>query len=219
MQIALTVLLFACCAHAQEQLPDSPQPTAVPATPAPATQPNLKPPTTDGIDPIPPGQPVGVAKPKPDQDFPFPEDSNAPTTLPSEAPKPDASAPPPAASGFSSSETLHDEGSSGESPAPNPTRVKQDVKVAQFYWGLGNYEGSYLRYKDAVVYAPQDPETWFGLAESERMLGKYVKAKQDYQHYLALAPQGSKARQVEKEIAKLPAADKVQPERPGPKVP
>jgi tetratricopeptide (TPR) repeat protein len=122
-------------------------------------------------------------------------------------------------SGFSSSLTLHDEGSGATPVAENPARVKEDAKVARFYWNLGNYEGAYLRYKDAVVYAPQDAEMWFQLAESERQLGRYVQSKKDYEHCAELSPTGNRAKEATRWANKLPDKDKPQPDRPGPKVP
>ncbi len=209
MQLALSLSLLSCCAQAQQQLPDTPQP-APPAATAPVPKPD------DG-DKFPfPGQtqPATSAPKKADDGdkFPFPgEDTSA-----APAAKPEG---PTVPKGFSSSATLHDEGSGSEAPAPDPKRVKEDAKVALFYWNLGNYEGAYLRYKDAVVYAPQDAEMWFHLAETERMLGKNVKAREDYGHYLVLSPNGSRMGEVAKHLKELPTKDKPQPAGPGPRVP
>jgi len=166
---------------------------------------------------------------KPDQaapgknDFPFPEEEEktpAATAPPKDMPPPPPLEPGSSSSSSSSSSSLHDEGSTGTvGGVVDVKRAEQDKSIARFYWNRGNYEGSYLRFKDAVVYAPLNPDMWFGLAESERMVGKNVNARQHYKKYLELAPEGPKAKDSAKMLQTLPDKDKVQPAGPGPRVP
>lgn len=208
----------------------SPPRSDTPAQTEPAKKPDPKdfpfPDSGDSNAKKPPAAQPGQAKP--DQtpgmnDFPFPEEDKP--AAGAEAPKTDMPPPPPAepgssSSSSSSSSSLHDEGSSGTvEGVVNVKRAEQDKSVARFYWNRGNYEGSYLRFKDAVVYAPLNPEMWFGLAESERMIGKNVNAREHYKKYLELAPDGPKAKDSAKMLQTLPDKDKVQPAGPGPRVP
>jgi tetratricopeptide (TPR) repeat protein len=121
--------------------------------------------------------------------------------------------------GFSSSASLHDEGSYGVDVPVNPKRVKQDQSVARYYWNLKDWEGAYLRYKDALRFGPDNPDTLYGLAEAEAKLGKNISARQHYEQYLKVAPGGSKARDVAKAISKLPETDAPAKKGMGPVVP
>lgn len=162
-------------------------------------------------------------------DFPFPGEEKAdPAADSATGEKTSPGAAEPAAkpaeakaadSGFSSSVALHDEGSGAAEPLANPARVRDDAKIARFYWNVGNYEGAYLRYKDAVTYAPEDAEMWFQLAEAERLLGRNVKARADYEHCAALSPTGRRAGEASRWAKKLPTTDRAQAVGPGPKVP
>jgi hypothetical protein len=168
-------------------------------------------------------QPAAGEKPPGKNDFPFPEETDKPAAAPKDAAAPPKAAPPPPLPGYSSSSSsssLHDEGSDGAiGGVVDLKRAEQDKEIARFYWNRWNYEGAYLRFKDAVVYAPQNPDMWFGLAESERMLGKNVKAREHYKKYLELAPDGGKAKDSAKMLQTLPDKDKVVPPGPGPRVP
>ena len=74
-------------------------------------------------------------------------------------------------------------------PKQSPTeRVDEDLKVAQFYADDGNYRAAYLRSKDAVSFADDDPNTHFSLAEFARKLGKLDEAVKEYKRCLALDP-------------------------------
>jgi tetratricopeptide (TPR) repeat protein len=226
--LAAAIAAFGLAARAQSSVPDSPAPSA----PAPQATPTAKPHSGDKFGfpeqakPAPAPAPAAEKKSGGD-DFPFPgEDAPASPTPSSSATSKhvaDSSSEPPAPppdKGFSSSRVrLDDEGSGSEAPAPDPKRVKEDESVANLYWNLGNYEGAYLRYKDAVVYAPQNAEDWFHLAETERMLGKNVKAREDYGRYLVLSPNGSRIHEVAKRLQELPKKDKPQPQGPGPRLP
>jgi hypothetical protein len=233
-------------APAPQPAPPAPQTTA-PATPAP---PLKKPGDPQQSFPFPGQDSSGGAAPdapaaeksaptgpdltKPPQkpadtptakDFPFPD---ATADDPANSAKPadpgsanDKASAPPSNPNISSSSSLHDEGSFGTAEMPaNPKRVKEDVKVARYYWNLKNWAGAYLRYKDALRFGPHNPDTLFGLAESEAMLGKNVNARKHYQEYLDVAPDGPHAHEATQAINKLPEKDApVKPGMMGPVVP
>jgi len=245
---AVFALACATSALAQDTAPDAPQPQSVPQSPpvqpstpvapptdARPTPPLQSPPRSDGKEFPFPGEDkppaattpsagdAGKAAPPTDKkDFPFPDETPKPAAT-ATPPKTETAPPPPPQPGYSSSSSsgLHDEGSSGGETiaVPDAKRADKDKSVARFYWNVGDYAGSYLRYKDAVNYAPRDPEMWFGLADSERMLGKYTSAREHYQKYLQIAPQGSQAKEAAKYLHAMPEKDKPQPAGPGPHVP
>ena len=67
-------------------------------------------------------------------------------------------------------------------------RFDEDMQVAGFYQNDGNYMGAYLRAKDAVSIASDNPDARLALAESARKLGKLDEAQQNYKKCLELDP-------------------------------
>ncbi len=64
----------------------------------------------------------------------------------------------------------------------------EDLQVAGFYQNDGNFRGAYMRAKEAVTIAADDPEAHLALAEAARKLGKLDEAEQNYRRCLALDP-------------------------------
>jgi hypothetical protein len=67
-------------------------------------------------------------------------------------------------------------------------REAEDVSVAAFYMNDGNYQGAYMRGKDAVLLDDTDPQAHLALAEAARKLGKLDEAQQHYKRCLELDP-------------------------------
>jgi Flp pilus assembly protein TadD len=95
---------------------------------------------------------------------------------------------------------LTDVGSSGH---VDTARAEEDERVADFYIKDGNYAGAYLRYKDAVVFSPDDPEAHFGLAEMARRKGNKAEAMAEYTACLKVDPQGKHVKEARKALAEL----------------
>jgi tetratricopeptide (TPR) repeat protein len=65
-----------------------------------------------------------------------------------------------------------------------------------------------LRFRDALNYKPDQPDATFKLAESLNRLGKNDEAKQEYQAYLKIQPDGpyaERARIALQRLAKISA--------------
>jgi tetratricopeptide (TPR) repeat protein len=163
------------------------------------------------------------AVPAPDP-FAFPEDDSKTKEMGEEpapaAPTPNTPAVPDAGGYSSSSDTapgsspadsapdapgrkkleLHDVGSTGHI---DTLRAEKDVSVADFYIKDGNYTGAYLRYKDAVVFDPENADAHFGLATMARKTGKTAEALTEYNAVLKLDPQSRHAKESRKAIAEL----------------
>ncbi len=77
------------------------------------------------------------------------------------------------------------------------------MRVADFYIKDGNYAGAYLRYKDAVVFSPDDPDAHFGLAEMARRKGNKPEAIAEYNACLKVDPEGRHAKEARKALAEL----------------
>jgi hypothetical protein len=57
----------------------------------------------------------------------------------------------------------------------------EDIQVGDYYLDRKNWKAALSRFESAMVLAPDDPEVYWGLAESERHLGKLADARTHYQ--------------------------------------
>jgi len=84
----------------------------------------------------------------------------------------------------------------------------KDMEIGDFNFKDKNYKGAELRFRDALNYKPDQADATFKLAESLRILGKNVEAKQKYQAYLKIQPDGpygERARTALQHLAKMSA--------------
>jgi hypothetical protein len=82
-------------------------------------------------------------------------------------------------------------------------RVDEDLSVARFYLNDENYQGAYLRAKDAVSIQPEYSAAHFVLAEIAQKMKKKDEAIAEFQAYLKLDPEGEKAKAAKKALAEL----------------
>ena len=66
-----------------------------------------------------------------------------------------------------------------------------------------NYQGAYLRAKDAVKVQPDYSLGHFALAQVAQKMKKKDEAIAEYQTYLKLDPEGEKAKAAQKALAEL----------------
>jgi hypothetical protein len=102
------------------------------------------------------------------------------------------------------------EGTSVHRQLPKPKRVQsddervdEDLYVAKFYMKDENYQGAYLRAKEAVSIQPEYSATHFVLAQVLEKMKKKDEAIAEYQTYLKLDPDGEKAKAAKKALAEL----------------
>jgi hypothetical protein len=198
-----------------------------PAKPCPPPAPAAKKPSTAEQFPFPgePAKPTNPANP-PDSPSPTTKPSDAatqhpfPTQPPPKLPGDDSSS--------SSSSSSDDPNAAPDAATPkgdpsNPPegtsvhrklpkvkrvqtddeRVDEDLSVAKFYLRDENYQGAYLRAKDAVSVQPDYSATHFALAEIAQKMQKKDEAIAEYQTYLKLDPDGEKAKDAKKALAEL----------------
>ena len=99
------------------------------------------------------------------------------------------------------------------SPAQDPSaRLPEAEREAQrnrdageIYYRDKNYRGSESRFREALRYEPADPVATFGLAESLEKLGKRDEARDVYQTYLKILPNGPSAADAKKALKRLPS--------------
>ena len=88
----------------------------------------------------------------------------------------------------------------------DPHKAAKDVEVGDFYYKRKNYRAAIDRYKEALVYKPNDAEATFRLAESQDKTGDSAEAITNYQAYLKILPHGPFAEDAHKALDRLNAA-------------
>jgi tetratricopeptide (TPR) repeat protein len=83
-----------------------------------------------------------------------------------------------------------------ESPA-------NDISVGDYYMSVKNWRAALSRFQSALVLEPDNPEVYWGLAESERHTGDFALARQHYLKVLEYDP-GSKHAKEAKKALKAP---------------
>lgn len=82
-------------------------------------------------------------------------------------------------------------------------RVDDDLKIGQFYGNDGNWNGAYLRYKDAAEHDPEEPEAHYGWALAAENLKKLDEAREHYAQYLKLDPSAEHAKEARRALERL----------------
>ncbi len=183
----LALLLCVCCAlYAQQQ--SSPENTSSPPQAAP---PNQAPPRSDEDD----------ARP-PDPRFPAGETSSSRDTgVDVSPPKDDAAKHP-----YSRSAVEGDLGGAGdvqEFHPWDPHRAGKDIEVGDFYLKQKNYRAAESRYREALVYKPGDAMAQFRLGQTLEKMGEFDEARENYEGYLKILPDGPLAKEAHKGLERM----------------
>jgi tetratricopeptide (TPR) repeat protein len=88
----------------------------------------------------------------------------------------------------------------------DPHKAAKDVEVGDFYFKRKNYHAAIERYKDALVYKPNDAIAQFRLAESLEKTGNSQEAVPHYQEYLKILPHGPFAADAQRALDRLKAS-------------
>ena len=124
---------------------------------------------------------------------------------------PDATAPGSGESqGFSSSLTGLDSilpppddssGKKGGKIAALPVETPQnDISVGNYYLSVKNWRAALSRFQSALVFEPNNPDIYWGLAESERHLGDFALAREHYLKVLEYDPGTKRSKKAMKAL-------------------
>ena len=96
-------------------------------------------------------------------------------------------------------------------PPEHVETSKEDLDVGGYYLERKNWKAALSRFQSALVLAPEEPEVYWGLAESQRNLGQFADARANYQKVLDFDPDGPHGKAARKalkepEIANAKAA-------------
>ena len=98
---------------------------------------------------------------------------------------------------------LHRAAPPAAKPQTADEREQEDLRVANFNLDSGNVPGAYMRARDAVKTAPDDPEAHFALAAMADKLGKKEEAIAEYKACLGLDPTDERKKQSNKALERL----------------
>ena len=87
-----------------------------------------------------------------------------------------------------------------DKPAEHKETSSEDIDVGKYYIERKNWKAALSRFESALVLSPEDPEVYWGLAESERGLGQYVEARNYYKKLLDYDPDGPHGKAARKAL-------------------
>ena len=119
-------------------------------------------------------------------------------------------------------EALPPEMNEGEEPGDSdvqemhrydPHRAEKNVEVGDYYMKRKNYRAAESRYREALDYKPNDAIATFRLAVVLEKTGELEEARQRYQEYLKILPQGPFAAESKKALERLKPKKEQTPKR------
>ena len=87
----------------------------------------------------------------------------------------------------------------------DPHKAIKDIEVGDFYFKKKNYRAALDRYREALVYKPNDALANFRMGECLEKLKQPEEARVHYEQYLKILPHGPLAPEAEKALRKLGA--------------
>jgi tetratricopeptide (TPR) repeat protein len=76
----------------------------------------------------------------------------------------------------------------------------EDLSVGKYYLESKNWRAAQSRFQSALVLAPEDPDVYWGLAESARHLGDFAAARANYLKVIEYDPDSRHAKEAAKAL-------------------
>lgn len=83
----------------------------------------------------------------------------------------------------------------------NPLQAEQELKVGNFYFRRGNYRAASARFREATKWNGQYAEAWRRLGEALERWKDLDAAREAYEKYLDLEPEGRHARDIRRKLS------------------
>ena len=91
-----------------------------------------------------------------------------------------------------------DTGKNGQPKDESHTGPKEDESVGSYYLDQKNWRAALSRFESAFVLDPENPDVYWGLAESQRHLGNYADAKKNYLKVMEYDPDSKHSKEAKK---------------------
>jgi hypothetical protein len=86
-------------------------------------------------------------------------------------------------------------------PPPEPKETSaEDIEVGKYELDRKNWKAALSRFESAMVLAPDEPEVYWGLAESERHLGDFADARTYYKKVAEYDPDSKHGKEAMKAL-------------------
>ena len=85
----------------------------------------------------------------------------------------------------------------------NPMKALKAIEVGDWYFKQENYKAAISRYQEALEYKPHDAEATYKLAQVLNKTGDSAGAKENYEAYLKILPNGPYAKKAREALSKL----------------
>jgi len=89
----------------------------------------------------------------------------------------------------------------------NPHKAAKDIEVGDFYFKRKNYRAAFDRYREALVFKPDDALANYRLGQCFEKFNNPEEARTHYEAYLKILPHGPLSDDARKAIEKLKAAE------------
>ncbi len=83
-------------------------------------------------------------------------------------------------------------------PPSHAETAKEDESVGNYYLSNLNWKGALSRFESALVLDPENPDVYWGLAESQFHLGRFAAARANYQKVMEYDPDSKHAKEARK---------------------
>jgi tetratricopeptide (TPR) repeat protein len=95
-----------------------------------------------------------------------------------------------------------DESVAGEKFVLNPLESERNIRVGNFYWNKGKYQGAAERYERATRFNPNSAEAFLKYGEAQEKLKNADAARTAFQRVIRIAPDSKFAHEAKKKLSK-----------------
>lgn len=82
----------------------------------------------------------------------------------------------------------------------NPLQAEKELKVGNFYFKKGSYRAAARRFEEATKWNPDFADAWMRLGEARAKLGAAKEAREAWNKFLELQPDGKAAHDIRKRL-------------------
>src|SRR4051812_33771582 len=88
----------------------------------------------------------------------------------------------------------------------DPHKADKSIEVGDYYFHQKNYRAAESRYREALEWKPGDAIATYKLGQVMEKIGNLVQARQNYQAYLKILPDGPLSKDAKKALSRIEQA-------------